>query len=67
MGTCKGNGFYGQTDLKGIAAVLLCTGGGLLSLVNIKSTHPPLLLYDTLVTGMVHSALFLLPAFDAVS
>ena len=27
------------------------TGGGLLNLV-IKSTHPPLLLYDTLVTGM---------------
>ena len=27
--------------------------GGLLSLVNIKSTHPPLPVYDTLVTGMV--------------
>ena len=27
--------------------------GGLLSLVDIKSTHPPLPIYDTLVTGML--------------
>ena len=40
MGTCKGNGFYGQTDHKGIAAVLLSTGGGLLSLVNKVSILP---------------------------
>ena len=43
---------YFSSQGRCIAAVLLCTGGGLLSLVNIKSTHPPLLLYDTLVTGM---------------
>ena len=33
---------YFSSQGRCIAAVLLCTGGGMLSLVNIKSTHPPL-------------------------
>ena len=33
---------YFSSQGRCIAAVLLCTGGGLLSLVNIKSTHTPL-------------------------
>ena len=43
----------GQLQLPQVlpSKVLLCTGGGLLSLVNIKSNLPPLI-HDTLVTGM---------------
>ena len=33
---------YFSSQRRCITAVLLCTSGGLLSLVNIKSTHPPL-------------------------
>ena len=33
---------YQSSQGRCIAAVLLCTGGGMLSLVNIKSSHPPL-------------------------
>ena len=31
----------------------MAKGGGAAELGNIKSTHPPLTIYDTLVTGMI--------------